>query len=150
MPALHPPAARRRNILLACSDGSKTCYCSTEIMIDTQAKLSPWRRVWKFLVRLLAVLLLAALIGVCLNRVSSSLEQSARPAGFSRGVVQGALMPMSLPNLLVGRDVAIYSQNNTGISYKLGYTTGVNGCGAIFFGLFFWRINRWRTASPSP
>ena len=119
-------------------------------MIDTQAKLSPWRRVWKFLARLLAILLLAALIGVCLNRVSSSLERSARPAGFSRGIVQGALMPMSLPNLLVGRDVAIYSQNNTGITYKLGYTTGVNGCGAIFFGFFFWRINRWRTPTPCP
>jgi hypothetical protein len=60
-----------------------------------------------------------------------------------RGLL-GALMPMSMPNLLVGRDVTIYSQNNTGLSYKLGYTSGVNGCGAIFFGFFFWRVNRWR------
>jgi hypothetical protein len=72
------------------------------------------------------------------------LERSARPAGFSRGVLQGALMPMSMPNLLFGRDVAIYSQNNTGLSYKLGYTSGVNGCGAIFFGFVFWRFSRWR------
>jgi hypothetical protein len=53
-------------------------------------------------------------------------------------------MPMAMPNLLVGRDVSIYSANNTGLSYKLGYTSGVNGCGAIFFGVVFWRFNRWR------
>ena len=51
-------------------------------------------------------------------------------------------MPMAMPNLLVGRDVMIYSQNNTGVMYKLGYTAGVNGCGAIFFGVLFWRVNR--------
>ena len=53
-------------------------------------------------------------------------------------------MPMAMPNLLVGRDLTIYSPNNTGLTYKLGYTTGVNGCGALFFGLFFWRVSRWR------
>ena len=51
-------------------------------------------------------------------------------------------MPMALPNLLVGRDVSIYSPNNTGVPYKLGYTAGVNVCGAIFFGFFYWRLNR--------
>lgn len=53
-------------------------------------------------------------------------------------------MPMSMPNLLVGRDITIYSSHNTGVRYKLGYTAGVNGCGAIFFGVLFWRLNRWR------
>jgi len=57
-------------------------------------------------------------------------------------------MPCALPNLLVGNDVAIYAENNTGRTYKLGYTVGVNGCGAIFFGIFFWRVNRWRKRSP--
>ena len=113
-------------------------------MTDIQVKVSAWRRVRKVLLRVSSILLLAAAIGVVLNYLSSSLERSARPAGFSRGVVQGALMPMSMPNLLVGRDVTIYSPNNTGLSYKLGYTSGVNGCGAIFFGFFFWRLNRWR------
>jgi hypothetical protein len=89
-------------------------------------------------------LLLAVLVAVLLKHISGSLERSARPAGFSRGVLQGALMPMSMPNLLVGQDVTIYSQNNTGVSYKLGYTAGVNGCGAIFFGLLFWRLSRLR------
>ncbi|HTL59286.1 MAG TPA: hypothetical protein VL361_26675 [Candidatus Limnocylindrales bacterium] len=113
-------------------------------MTDIQVKVSVWRRVRNVLVRVLGILLLAAAIGIILNYLSSSLERSARPAGFSRGIVQGALMPMSMPNLLVGRDVTIYSQNNTGLSYKLGYTSGVNGCGAIFFGCVFWRLNRWR------
>jgi hypothetical protein len=53
-------------------------------------------------------------------------------------------MPCALPNLLVGNDVTIYAQNNTGRTYKLGYTCGVNACGAVFFGMFFWRLNRWR------
>lgn len=113
-------------------------------MSDTQAKVSVGRVARRFLIRLLSLLLVAAVIGWILNHVSSSLERSSRPAGFTRGVLQGALMPMSMPNLLVGRDVSIYAQNNTGLSYKLGYTSGVNGCGAIFFGFMFWRLNRWR------
>jgi hypothetical protein len=96
------------------------------------------------LMRVGAFLLLAVLIAALLNHISASLERSARPAGFSRGMLQGALMPMAMPNLLVGRDVTIYAQNNTGVSYKLGYTAGVNGCGAIFFGVLFWRLNRLR------
>lgn len=115
-------------------------------MTDTQAKLPAARRGGQILLRTASFLVLAALIGVVLNHVSSSLGTNSRPAGFTRGVVQGALMPMSFPNLLVGRDVSIYSQNNTGVSYKLGYTTGVNGCGAIFFGVLFWRWNRFRTS----
>jgi cyanate permease len=113
-------------------------------MTDIQVKVSGTRRVRNVVVRVLAVLIFAAAIGAILNRVSASLERSARPAGFSRGLLQGALMPMAMPNLLVGRDVSIYSANNTGLSYKLGYTSGVNGCGAIFFGVVFWRFNRWR------
>ena len=113
-------------------------------MADTQVKV-PTAPVWRRIaLRLASFLAFAALIGAVLNRVSVSLDQDARPAGFTRGVLQGALMPMSLPNLLVGRDVTIYSQNNTGVGYKLGYTTGVNGCGALFFGVVFWRLNRLR------
>jgi hypothetical protein len=77
------------------------------------------------------------------------MEKSNRPAGFTRGLLQGALMPMAMPNLLVGKDVIIYAQRNTGVSYKLGYTAGVNGCGLIFFGLFFWRVSRLRAALAS-
>ena len=59
-------------------------------------------------------------------------------------MLHGALMPMSLPNLLVGDDVPVYAPNNTGRTYKLGYAAGVNVCGLIFFGFFFWRIRRWK------
>ena len=59
-------------------------------------------------------------------------------------MVHGALMPLAMPNLLVGNDVAIYAANNTGRTYKLGYSLGVNLCGLIFFGFFFWRVRQWR------
>ena len=89
-------------------------------MTGTQVKVPAARRGSQILLRAASFLLLAAIIGVVLNRLSATLDKNARPAGFTRGVVQGALMPMSFPNLLVGRDVTIYSQNNTGLSYNLG------------------------------
>jgi hypothetical protein len=55
-------------------------------------------------------------------------------------------MPMALPTLLVGIDVPIYAERNTGVPYKLGYTLGVTACGAVFFGLTFARLARWRSA----
>jgi hypothetical protein len=99
---------------------------------------------WSVATRLASIILLAFAIGWVLNQVSRRLEASQRPAGFTRGLLQGALMPAAMPNLLVGRDVAIYTENNTGVFYKLGYTLGVNACGALFFGMFYWRIKRWR------
>jgi len=115
-------------------------------MTETQAKLPGARRWPKAVVRAATFLIIAAFIGGILNHIAASMEKNSRPAGFSRGVVQGALMPMSLPNLLVGRDITIYSQNNTGVSYKIGYTTGVNACGALFFGVVFWRFSKLRRA----
>ena len=100
-----------------------------------------WRKV---VFRVLIILAVAILIGRTLEIIAKSMNASTRPAGFGHGMIQGALMPMAMPNLLVGKDVTIYAQNNTGLSYKLGYTAGVNGCGAIFFGFFFWRVSQWR------
>ena len=116
-------------------------------MTETQVKLPVAQRYSRIAARVASFLLFAALIGVILNHISASLERDAHPAGFVRGALQGALMPMSFPNLLVGRDITIYSQNNTGLMYKLGYTSGVNACGALFFGLVFWRWNRLRNSS---
>ncbi|MBI3849273.1 MAG: hypothetical protein HY298_03125 [Verrucomicrobia bacterium] len=113
-------------------------------MSDTQAKVAAPRWGKRFLPRLILALLLAAAIGWTLKRVSVAINESTHPAGLVQGIVQGAMMPLALPNLLVGVDVPIYAQDNTGLTYKLGYTVGVNGCGAIFFGIFFWRLNRWR------
>jgi len=119
-------------------------------MSERQVKVPKPGKGWKIVSRMATFLAVAAVIGFTLNHVAASLERSAHPAGFARGVLQGALMPMSMPNLLVGRDVAIYSQNNTGVSYKLGYTTGVNACGALFFGVVFWRFNKLRRAPNIP
>jgi len=60
-----------------------------------------------------------------------------RVAGFRLGVLHGALMPVALPSLLVGKDVPIYSPNSPGRAYKLGYIAGVNLCGLLFFGTAF-------------
>lgn len=87
-------------------------------------------------------LVLAVGVGSLVKTVCAGLESKAAPAGFGRGMVQGALMPMTWPALAAGHDVTIYSTQNTGVSYKLGYTAGVNLCGAVFFGLVFQRLNR--------
>ena len=100
-------------------------------------------RIGKGVLRALIVLAVAGCIGWALNRSVSILNRDLRPAGFSRGMIHGALMPMALPNLLAGYDVAIYAAINNGRPYKLGYTLGVNICGLIFFGLFFWRVRQW-------
>ncbi len=94
--------------------------------------------------RFALVVLVAFLIGGVLNRTAAALEKNGEQAGFARGMIQGALMPCTLPALLLGHDVAIYSVHNDGIAYKLGYTVGVNLCGAAFFGLLYRRISRWR------
>lgn len=59
--------------------------------------------------------------------------------GFWMGVVHGALMPIALPSLLIGKDVPIYAERSAGRPYKLGYIAGINACGFVFFGLAFWR-----------
>ena len=54
-------------------------------------------------------------------------------------MLHGAIMPMALPPLAAGQDVVIYAEQNTGRTYKLGYTIGINLCGLVFFGGAFWR-----------
>ena len=113
--------------------------------------MSDYAQTWrKVITRILSILAVAIALGFAMRHLSAAIDRSNRPAGFFRGMLQGALMPAALPNLLVGNDVIIYAQNNTGVTYKLGYTCGVNACGALFFGLFFWRLNRWRTRSLKP
>jgi hypothetical protein len=93
---------------------------------------------------------LRVLLGLIITfSVSFLLNASARlsrngPPGFPAGMVHGILMPVALPALIVGKDVIIYTTPNAGRSYDLGYTVGVNGCGALFFGIFYWRLHHWR------
>jgi hypothetical protein len=111
-------------------------------MEPTQDK-APGTRVaaQRIIVRIATILACSIVIGWYLNHTTTVAGQ---PAGFVQGALHGALMPCQLPRLLVGYDVVIYAPHNTGRTYKLGYTVGVNGCGTIFFGLLFWRVNRWR------
>src|SRR5262245_36744530 len=98
----------------------------------------------KLIVRkILWSLLIACVIGAVIHWTLLRLVRyDGQPAGFAQGMVQGALMPMALPNLLIGDDMTIYAPNNIGRMYKLGYIAGVNACGLIFFGYFFWRLRR--------
>ena len=107
-----------------------------------QEKRSWRQKIFAVLRRVALLVALGFAIGWTLNRTEAALERRQEPAGFVRGVVQGALMPITLPNLVFGHDVAIYAANNTGRTYKMGYTLGVNGCGLIFFGFFFWRVRK--------
>jgi len=111
---------------------------------------APKRRLPRLALRFLIFLLIAVAVETTLTRTASKLNETRAPSGFARGMLHGALMPLALPNLLVGRDVTIYAENNTGRTYKLGYTAGVNGCGLLFFGIFFWRLARWRKAVRKP
>jgi hypothetical protein len=95
-------------------------------------------------IRLCVLVAGAFLISWLLNRTAASLEQSQESAGFFRGMVQGALMPCTLPALILGHDVAIYTADNNGVPYKRGYAVGVNLIGAAFFGLLYRRLDRWR------
>lgn len=101
------------------------------------------QRVAKVILRAVIVVCIASTIGWLLNHWTRSMEQRGTPAGFAQGVLQGAMMPCAMPNLLLGKDVTIYASSNTGLTYKLGYTVGVNICGALFFGFSFWRLRRW-------
>jgi hypothetical protein len=112
--------------------------------MTANATLTSTLRRLKIVVRLGLVVATAFLIGWMLNRTAISLEQRQETAGFFRGLVQGTLMPCTLPALLLGHDVAIYTPNNNGVPYKRGYTVGVNLIGAAFFGLLYRRISRWR------
>jgi hypothetical protein len=102
-------------------------------------------KIAKILLRLVSIVATASLVGWLLNGSAVKSESSdSAPAGFKLGMMHGAMMPCAMPNLIMGKDVVIYAPRNNGRMYKLGYTVGVNACGAFFFGLFFWRINRLR------
>jgi len=62
--------------------------------------------------------------------------------GFGYGMLHGALMPVALPSLVIGRDVEIFAADNSGRFYKIGYICGINLCGIAFFGPLFWRPNK--------
>jgi len=95
--------------------------------------------------RLIGTVLAALLIGWSSGAAMRlDAQMSGRP-GFGRGFLHGMLMPLAWPTLLVGREQDIYALNNSGRPYKLGYSLGVNACGAAFFGWAYSRWRRWTT-----
>ena len=98
----------------------------------------------RWLTRIAVAVVLAFAVGRLAGLAQWADKQMTTPPGFSRGLLHGALMPLAWPALLGGADQSIYSERNSGRTYKLGYSLGGNVCGAVFFGWCFWRFNRWR------
>ncbi len=85
----------------------------------------PWYRT-KWVATAIRFIILGVLCGWFYGWATSIFYPKQGPAGFSHGMVHGAVMPMAMPSLIMGKDVVIYAPNNTGITYKLGYTVGIN------------------------
>lgn len=114
-------------------------------MSDSPAiELPVVRPLWFRLARTVVVLACFAFTFTWLLRVSNRSLTEREPAGFAMGVLHGICMPAALPHLLLGRDVPIFAEHNTGRTYKLGITVGINVIGLFFFGGFYWRIHRVR------
>ena len=98
---------------------------------------APLRHGW--VVGALRLAVIGLLLGWLYGWAGPRLYPAATRFGFFWGMAHGAGMPMALPALLLGQDVSIYSEQNTGRGYKLGYIAGINLCGLVFFGGAFWR-----------
>lgn len=94
---------------------------------------------WLGIVRLVVI---GVILGWVYEWVGPRLYPEGTRFGFFRGMAHGACMPLALPALVMGHDVPIYSESNTGRSYKLGYIAGINLCGLVFFGGAFWKPSR--------
>lgn len=90
----------------------------------------------RYLPKVAGFILMAFLLGFIADFAARRNHPDA-PAGFLWGMAHGALMPTTLPALFLGKNVTIYAPHNTGRTYNLGYTMGVNACGLIFFGILF-------------
>jgi hypothetical protein len=87
-------------------------------------------------------LIITVLFGWAYSWASSRAFPKDKTFGFGYGMLHGALMPLALPSLLLGRDVEIFAADNSGRPYKIGYICGINACGLAFFGPLFWRPKR--------
>jgi len=109
-------------------------------MDATQAPPDKTRRLVKFILRKAVTIAVVMLVfGWLYSWASPWAFSPNRTSGFAYGLLHGAMMPLSLPSLVVGRDVQIYDDHNVGRIYKIGYICGVNICGLVFIGPLFWR-----------
>jgi hypothetical protein len=93
----------------------------------------------RWLRKALALAIVTVLFGWFYGWASPWAFPKNHTADFKYGVLHGALMPLSLPTLVMGRDVPIYANENSGRGYKIGYICGINACGLLFFGAAFRR-----------
>lgn len=98
------------------------------------------RKLW--LKKIATFLIVSALLGWSYGWSSSRAFPKDKTFGFGYGMLHGALMPLALPSLVMGRDVEIFAADNSGRPYKIGYICGINVCGLAFFGPLFWRPRR--------
>ncbi len=98
---------------------------------------APWAK--RLVVKAVTLLVLGLAFGWGYDWAAPRFYGPERVPGFPVGVLHGALMPVALPSLLMGKDVPIFAVNNTGRAYKLGYIAGINLCGVLFFGVAFRR-----------
>jgi hypothetical protein len=101
------------------------------------------RNFWPWLARKTAVFLIVTILFGWFYAFASPVAfPKNKTAGFGYGMLHGALMPIALPSLVIGKDVDIYAADNSGRLYKIGYICGINLCGLAFFGPLFWRPKR--------
>lgn len=105
----------------------------------------------KFWVGKIASLVVAGLLfGLAYDWAAARLYRPDAQPGFWLGTVHGALMPIALPALVLGRNVPIYAPHGDARIYKLGYIAGINLCGLFFFGLAFRQPRLSRTNRDKP
>jgi len=113
----------------------------------TNASFKTCLRRWA--IKISSLLVTGLILGLAYDWAVPRLYRPDRTAGFWLGTTHGALMPAALPSLLMGQNVPIFTERNSGRPYKLGYIAGINLCGCVFFGLAFWQPPS-RRRSPEP
>ena len=130
--------SRRRDILLA-----RGCLRQTRFgRVDSLSPLPSGSagfgaRLKRWALKLASLVVAGLVFGLAYDWAAPRFYKPDSTAAFWHGTLHGALMPVALPSLLLGKDVPIYAPNNTGRGYKLGYIAGINLCGLVFFGLAF-------------
>jgi len=102
---------------------------------DVQSPKPASRR--RFWVRVLLTITSALAMGWACGAAMRADARLSEPPGFFRGMLHGAIMPAAWPVLMIGHDQDIYASRNSGRTYKLGYSMGVNLSGLVFFGWLF-------------
>lgn len=73
---------------------------------------------------LFAILLV---VGSCAKQQDLSNCLSGQPESFFPGLIHGLISPIAFLSMLLGDDVTIYSANNDGKWYALGFIIGTGG-----------------------